>query len=139
MLILKLLSELMPCLALGFLIGRFKPGVSSQLARSLIRFGVPIGLMGLLLKSGLDWRLLEALGMAILAICLLIALISQQDDLELMDHEAPRIDRNSNEVDHDPARWLDRNRRVLKKYQSLVRTAITLDALLDAEYASNDS
>jgi hypothetical protein len=35
----------------------------------------------------------------------------------------------------EAARWLDRNRRVLKQYQSLVRTAVTLDALLDAEQA----
>ena len=33
----------------------------------------------------------------------------------------------------DAARWLERNRRVLQRYQALVRTAVTLDALLDAE------
>ena len=65
---------------------------------------------------------------------LLIALIQRQEDLELMDADTPRLDRTiSNKKDQDPARWLDRNRRVLRKYQSLVRSAITLEALLDAE------
>ena len=63
---------------------------------------------------------------------LLIALIKQQDDLELMDPEVISID--SNRVNaSDPAKWLDRNRRVLAKYQSLVSSSITLDALLDSE------
>ena len=65
---------------------------------------------------------------------ILIALIKQQGDLELMDHEAPKATLgNSSTNDIDPGRWLERNRRVLRKYQALVRTAITLDALLDAE------
>ena len=65
---------------------------------------------------------------------LLIALLQKQEDLELMDAEAPSLDRSSrSSQDLDPARWLDRNRRVLNKYQALVRSAITLDALLDAE------
>ncbi len=69
---------------------------------------------------------------------LLIALIQQQEDLELMDSETPTLDSGGGHApDLDPARWLDRNRRVLKKYQALVRTAITLDALLDAEQANS--
>ncbi len=65
---------------------------------------------------------------------LLIALIQQQDDLELMDPEAPRMDGSSGTSQiEDPARWLDRNRRVLNKYQALVRSAITLDALLEGD------
>ena len=63
---------------------------------------------------------------------LLIALIQQQDDLELMDAEGPIIDSNGLNPS-DPAKWLDRNRRVLAKYHSLVTSSITLDALLDSE------
>ena len=40
-----------------------------------MNFGVPVGLMALLLKSGLDWRLFEALLMSLLAIGLLIVAI----------------------------------------------------------------
>ena len=68
---------------------------------------------------------------------LLIALIMQQNELELMDPEGPRIDSNSREA-NDPARWLDRNRRVLAKYQSLVNSSIALDALLDSEGIKSD-
>ena len=75
MLIIKLFSELLPLLALGYLIGRFKPELSSKIAKPLINFGVPISLMGLLLKSGLNWLLFQALVMAILVLGLLIAAI----------------------------------------------------------------
>lgn len=65
---------------------------------------------------------------------LLIALIKHQESLDLLDDDSPLSEGkiNSN-IDRDPAVWLDRNRRVLRKYQSLVRSAVTLDALLDAE------
>ncbi len=75
MLILRLFSELLPLLALGYLIGHFKPGFSSHIAPPLINFGVPVSLMALLLKNGLDWFLFQALAMALLAIGLLIAVI----------------------------------------------------------------
>ena len=65
---------------------------------------------------------------------LLIALIQQQHDLELLDPQAPSMDGSigKNPLE-DPGRWLDRNRRLLDRYRALVRTAVTLDALLDAE------
>ena len=70
---------------------------------------------------------------------LLIALIHQQDDLELMDSQAPSLDKNTDlKKNQDPAKWLDRNRRVLAKYQSLVSSSITLDALLDCEGIKSD-
>ena len=65
---------------------------------------------------------------------LLIALISRQEDIELMEAQSPEIGTTSSLSNrHDPARWLDRNKRILSKYQSLIRSAITLDALLDSE------
>ena len=63
---------------------------------------------------------------------LLIALIRHQDDLELMDSEGPSFDFNGRHGT-DPGKWMDRNRRVLAKYQSLINTSITLDAMLDSE------
>ena len=68
---------------------------------------------------------------------LLIALINQQTDLELMNAEGPRLDCNSL-TGPDPAEWLERNRRVLAKYQSLVDTSIALDALLDSQEIKSD-
>ena len=66
---------------------------------------------------------------------LLIALISQQGELELIDAEAPNLTGSTNIISSadDPARWMERNKRIIEKYQSLVRSAITLDALLEAE------
>tara|TARA_B100000131_G_C17620684_1_gene411662 strand:+ start:230 stop:496 length:267 start_codon:yes stop_codon:yes gene_type:complete len=68
---------------------------------------------------------------------LLIALIQQQESLELMEAEAPSFDGiYGNE--NDPARWIDRNRRILERYQSLVKSAITLDALLESEQSISE-
>jgi len=66
---------------------------------------------------------------------LLLALIAREDDLELMDADGPAglTGATSTDGPADAARWLDRNRRLLQHYQSLVRTAVTLDALLDSE------
>ena len=38
-----------------------------------------------------------------------------------------------NSIDKDPAGWIDRNRRILKKYQALVNSARALEALIDDE------
>ena len=56
---------------------------------------------------------------------LVLALIQQQDGLELLDGDG-----SSN---RDPAHWLERNRRLVQRYQALVRTAVTMDALIDQE------
>ena len=67
---------------------------------------------------------------------LLLALIAREDDLELMDAEGPTGLTGAASTSEGPAeaaRWLDRNRRVLHRYQAMVRTAVTLDALLDSE------
>ncbi|WP_320667159.1 hypothetical protein [Prochlorococcus sp. MIT 1307] len=67
---------------------------------------------------------------------LLIALIRQQEEMELVDVDTPSFDGKSSFSikGEDPARWLERNKRIFQKYQSLVRSAITLDALLDSEH-----
>lgn len=69
---------------------------------------------------------------------LVLALIGQQGDLELLDGDAllggngcSMASRDS--AKRDPASWLDHNRRLIQSYQALVRTAATLDALIDQE------
>ena len=59
---------------------------------------------------------------------LLLALILREDDLPMLDTQMPELGGSV-----EPGRWLDQNRRTLLHYQALVRTAVTLDALLDAE------
>ena len=65
---------------------------------------------------------------------ILIALINQQKDLELMDDGVQVF---KNHVHHsekyDSSKIIERNQRIIKKYQSLVRSAIALDALLGSE------
>jgi hypothetical protein len=58
---------------------------------------------------------------------LVLALLAQQGDLELLDGDASALPSG------DPGNWIERNRRVVQRYQALVRSAVTLDALVDQE------
>ena len=65
---------------------------------------------------------------------ILIALINQQKDLELMDDGVEVFNNSGNHSEHyDSSKIIERNQRIIKKYQSLVRSAIALDALLESE------
>ena len=65
---------------------------------------------------------------------ILIALIKQQKDLELMDDDVQIFEYPINQSGkYDPSQIVERNQRIIKKYQSLVRSAIALDALLESE------
>ena len=65
---------------------------------------------------------------------ILIALINQQKDLELMD-DGVQVFKNpiNHSEKYDSSKIVERNQRIIKKYQSLVRSAIALDALLESE------
>ena len=65
---------------------------------------------------------------------LLIALINQQKDLELME-DVVQVFNNpiNNSEKYNSSKIIERNQRIIKKYQSLVRSAIALDALLESE------
>ena len=71
---------------------------------------------------------------------ILIALIKQQKDLELMDDGVQVFENPIKQSEkYDPSEIVERNQRIIKKYQSLVRSAIALDALLESEdYKIND-
>ncbi len=65
---------------------------------------------------------------------ILIALINQQNDLELMDDGVQIFNNSINHSEkYDSSKIIERNQRIIKKYQSLVRSAIALDALLESE------
>ena len=65
---------------------------------------------------------------------ILIALINQQNDLELMEDETQVFNNRINySGKFDSSAIIERNQRIIKKYQSLVRSAIALDALLESE------
>ena len=65
---------------------------------------------------------------------LLLALINKQDYFELIEDDSNDLAKSyfGNES-RDFSKLIKRNRNILKKYHSLVRTAVTLDALMDSE------
>jgi len=69
---------------------------------------------------------------------LLLALINKQDYLELIDDDSTDLVKRFPENEsRDFSKSIERNRKILKKYNSLVRTAVTLDALMDSENEEN--
>ena len=58
---------------------------------------------------------------------LVLALLAQQKDLELLNGDGTSLPAG------DAGNWLERNRRVVLRYQALVRSAVTLDALVDQD------
>ena len=69
---------------------------------------------------------------------LLLALINKQDYLELIEDDSNDLAKSFSENEsRDFSKSIERNRKILKKYNSLVRTAVTLDALMDSENEEN--
>ena len=69
---------------------------------------------------------------------LLLALISKEADFELIEEHSDELTSNySGNQKINFSKVIERNRKILKKYQSLVRSAVTLDALMDSENEEN--
>ena len=69
---------------------------------------------------------------------LLIALINKEAYFELIEENSDDLTSNySGDEKINFSKFIDRNRKILKKYQSLVRSAVTLDALMDSENEEN--
>ena len=69
---------------------------------------------------------------------LLLALVNKQDHFELIEDDSENLKNTFSSTDSkDFSKIIERNRKILKKYQSLVRTAVTLDALMDSENEEN--
>ena len=69
---------------------------------------------------------------------ILLALIKKDANFELIEDDSANF--TSNFLKKDTAnlsKVIEKNRKILKKYQSLIRTAVTLDALLDSENEEN--
>jgi len=60
---------------------------------------------------------------------LALALLARQSEIELLSPEATGGGGGGEEA----GLWLERNRRVVLRYQAVVRSAITLDALIEQE------
>ena len=69
---------------------------------------------------------------------LLLALINKQDYLELIEENSSDLSKSFSENEaRDFSQSIERNRKILKRYHSLIRTAVTLDALMDSENEEN--
>ena len=69
---------------------------------------------------------------------LLLALINKDQNFELIEEDATEYTKNFSEKDTvNLGRLIEKNREILKKYQSLVKSAVTLDALMDSENDEN--
>ena len=69
---------------------------------------------------------------------LLLALINKQDYLELIEDDSNDLAKSFTENEsRNFSKSIERNRKILKKYHSLIRTAVTLDALMDSENEEN--
>tara|TARA_S200000501_G_scaffold364611_1_gene397037 strand:+ start:334 stop:1212 length:879 start_codon:yes stop_codon:yes gene_type:complete len=63
-------------LIFGFFIGKRKPKLSESIAKPLIRYGIPLSVMGLLLKEGIDIDLIKTALIAFFLIGFLMVLIN---------------------------------------------------------------
>ena len=61
---------------MGFFLGKKNPKISEYVARPLIRFGIPLSVMGLLLKEGIDINLIKSAFLAFFPIGFLIVFIN---------------------------------------------------------------
>ncbi len=65
---------------------------------------------------------------------ILLTLINKESNFELIEEDSG--DLTSNYSDKDTAnlsRVIQKNRKIIRRYQALVKTAVTLDALMDSE------
>jgi len=69
---------------------------------------------------------------------LLIALINKEANFELIQENSDDLtSKFSGDETINFSKVIERNRKILKRYQSLVRSAVTLDALMDSENEEN--
>ena len=69
---------------------------------------------------------------------ILLTLINKESNFDLIEEDSR--DLTSNYSDKDTAnlsRVIEKNRKIIRRYQALVKTAVTLDALMDSENEEN--
>jgi len=69
---------------------------------------------------------------------LLLTLINKENDFELIEEDSSDLTSSYSEKDTiNLSRVIEKNRKIIKRYQALVRSAVTLDALMDSENEEN--
>jgi hypothetical protein len=64
---------------------------------------------------------------------LVVALLAHQADLELLHEDGAAVGPNPAETGGQLGQAMKRSQRIIRQYQALVHSAVTLDALIDQE------
>ena len=69
---------------------------------------------------------------------LLLTLINKVSEFELIEEDSSELTSSFSEKDSvNLSRVIEKNRKIINKYQALIRSAVTLDALMDSENEEN--
>ncbi len=69
---------------------------------------------------------------------MLLTLINKESDFELIEEDSNDLTSNySDQSTLNLSQVIEKNRKIIKRYQALVRSAVTLDALMDSENEEN--
>ena len=69
---------------------------------------------------------------------LLLTLINKDSEFEFIEEDSSDLTSSYSEKDtFNLSRVIKKNRKIIKRYQAIVRTAVTLDALMDSENEEN--
>jgi len=69
---------------------------------------------------------------------LLLTLIIKDSEFEFIEEDSSDLTSSYSEKDTlNLSRVIEKNRKIIKRYQAIVRTAVTLDALMDSENEEN--
>jgi len=69
---------------------------------------------------------------------LLLTLINKDSEFELIEEDPNHLTSSYSEKDTlNLSRVIEKNRKIIKRYQAIVRTAVTLDSLMDSENEEN--
>ena len=66
---------------IGLVIGKYKPNASEKISIPLIKFGIPLSVMGLLLKVGINTDLIKTALIAFFTISIFILIINNSPNL----------------------------------------------------------
>ena len=69
---------------------------------------------------------------------ILLTLIKKESNFELIEEDSGDLISNFSDKDTtNLSRVIEKNRKIIRRYQALVKTAVTLDALMDSENEEN--
>ena len=69
---------------------------------------------------------------------LLLTLINKDSEFEFIEEDSSDLTSSYSQKDSfNLSRVIEKNRKIIKRYQTIVRTAVTLDALMDSENEEN--